>query len=144
MRTYYALVVLVCSTAAPANAQSFRVQFSPSTITHPVAANNNSEPPYNGPTQFALNSTGKTNGAVKCQEISGGDLRCRRAALFHTKFAVVLHQERMGAAIPPSVSGYMKSSGALSGCSGWCRRRHREFSPLHGVTSPVPTPVFHT
>jgi len=48
----------------PANAQSFRVQCPTSTITHPVATNNNSEHPYTGP---------GVNGAIKCQQISGGD-----------------------------------------------------------------------
>jgi len=47
-----------------ANAQSFRVQCPTSTITHPVAANNNSEPAYTGP---------GVNGAIKCQQIAGGD-----------------------------------------------------------------------
>jgi Multicopper oxidase len=73
------LVVLICLVALPAGAQSFRVQCPTSTITHP-AADNNSEPAYNGPTTFALNAQGyvtpalKTvNGAIKCQQISGGD-----------------------------------------------------------------------
>src|ERR1700740_215230 len=48
----------------PANAQPFRVQCPTSTITHPTAANNNSEHPYTGP---------GVNGAIKCQQISGGD-----------------------------------------------------------------------
>jgi hypothetical protein len=47
------------------NAQSFRVQCPTSTITHPNAANNNAEPAYPGP--------GNVNGAIKCQQISGGD-----------------------------------------------------------------------
>jgi len=50
--------------ALPASAQSFRVQCPTSTITHPTAANNNSEPAYTGP---------GVNGAIKCQQISGGD-----------------------------------------------------------------------
>ena len=58
------LIVLVTVAALPAAAQSFRVQCPTSTITHPVAANNNSEPPYTGP---------GVNGAIKCQQISGGD-----------------------------------------------------------------------
>jgi len=58
------LVVLVCLVTLPAIAQSFRVQCPTSTITHPVAANNNSEPAYTGP---------GVNGAIKCQQISGGD-----------------------------------------------------------------------
>src|SRR4029077_5414511 len=48
----------------PATAQSFRVQCPTSTITHPTAANNNSEPAYTGP---------GVNGAIKCQQIAGGD-----------------------------------------------------------------------
>ena len=45
-------VVLILATALPASAQSFQVQCPTSTITHPDAANNNSEPAYNGPTHF--------------------------------------------------------------------------------------------
>jgi hypothetical protein len=69
--------------ALGASAQSFRVQCPTSTITHPVAANNNSEPAYNGPTQFTTPTTGTqqwvvptaatVNGAIKCQQVSGGD-----------------------------------------------------------------------
>ena len=68
MRNYYQIwlpVLLVCLAAGAASAQSFRVQCPASTITHPVAANNNAEPPYTGP--------GGVNGAIKCQQISGGD-----------------------------------------------------------------------
>jgi hypothetical protein len=73
------LVLFFVGTLA-ANAQSFRVQCPTSTITHPTAANNNSEPAYNGPTTFATNTqgfqmptAGTVNGAIKCQQISGGD-----------------------------------------------------------------------
>jgi hypothetical protein len=79
------LVGLICVAALPASAQSFRVQCPESTITHP-AATNDSEPAYNGPTQFTVPggtglgqsgfytpNTGTTNGAIKCQQISGGD-----------------------------------------------------------------------
>jgi FtsP/CotA-like multicopper oxidase with cupredoxin domain len=55
---------LLALVASPAVAQSFRVQCPASTITHPNAANNNSEPAYTGP---------GVNGAIKCQQISGGD-----------------------------------------------------------------------
>src|SRR5437773_5121061 len=58
-------VLLCCLTPLVANAQSFRVQCPTSTITHPNAANNNSEPAYTAPTNV--------NGAIKCQQISGGD-----------------------------------------------------------------------
>jgi hypothetical protein len=66
-------------TALNAAAQSFRVQCPTSTITHPNAANNNSEPAYSGPTSFATNAQGyvvpsaNINGAIKCQQVSGGD-----------------------------------------------------------------------
>jgi hypothetical protein len=80
--------------AGAAEAQSFRVQCPSSTITHPTGTgynNNNSEPAYNGPTQFTTlaaapasdvagmsggyvtPSAGTVNGAIKCQQISGGD-----------------------------------------------------------------------
>jgi hypothetical protein len=88
-------IFLLCLATAAAHAQSFRVQCPTSTITHPVATNNNAEPNYSGPTQYtctvpngcggsagnagflipANDSTGQNtaNGAIKCQQISGGD-----------------------------------------------------------------------
>src|SRR5712671_2115026 len=72
------LVMLLISLAAgAASAQSFRVQCPTSTITHPTAANNNSEPAYIGPTYTGTNgyptAPAQVNGAIKCQQISGGD-----------------------------------------------------------------------
>src|SRR5438874_436861 len=70
---------LLSAFAVPAMAQSFRVQCPTSTVTHPVAANNNSEPAYTGPTytapstDYTVGQTGSVNGAIKCQQISGGD-----------------------------------------------------------------------
>ncbi len=75
----WVLVALICVAALTATAQSFRVQCPTSTITHPVAANNNSEPNYVGPTGWTvgakgyLTPTSNVNGAIKCQQISGGD-----------------------------------------------------------------------
>ena len=83
-------VALIFVAALPAAAQSFRVQCPTSTITHPDPSGlglNNSEPAYNGPTQFTVPSTpppgtsggfvmptaGTLNGAIKCQQVSGGD-----------------------------------------------------------------------
>lgn len=83
-------ISLACIGAAAANAQSFRVQCPAATITHPITSGtcavnpfgpgcNNSEPAYYGPTTFALNSkgfqvpAGNISGAIKCQQISGGD-----------------------------------------------------------------------
>src|SRR6516162_4676893 len=82
--TTLSLAVFIIVSAVCANAQSFRVQCPTSTITHPVAANNNSEPPYNGPTTFGTvpvsgmnggyaTPTANVNGAIKCQQVSGGD-----------------------------------------------------------------------
>jgi FtsP/CotA-like multicopper oxidase with cupredoxin domain len=63
-----------------AQAQSFRVQCPTSTITHPASLNNNNaEPAYTGPTTLTPGANGylvpsaKVNGAIKCQQISGGD-----------------------------------------------------------------------
>ena len=73
---------LICIAAQFATAQSFRVQCPTSTITHPDPGNtgvNNSEPAYTGPTTLALNGNGfyaptaNVNGAIKCQQVSGGD-----------------------------------------------------------------------
>jgi hypothetical protein len=76
------LVALVLVAALPATAQSFRVQCPTSTITHPDPGNlglYNSETAYTGPTPLSLGSkgymvpAGKVNGAIKCQQVSGGD-----------------------------------------------------------------------
>jgi FtsP/CotA-like multicopper oxidase with cupredoxin domain len=73
------LFVLLCGLAPlVANAQSFRVQCPTTTITHPAAAS--SEPAYSGPTTYSTGSGGfqvpapaTVNGAIKCQQIGGGD-----------------------------------------------------------------------
>ena len=74
------VLALIGVAALPATAQSFKVQCPTSTITHPNAANNNSEPAYTGPTTQTLGPNGyyvptaaTVNGAIKCQQISGGD-----------------------------------------------------------------------
>jgi len=78
---YLFLVALVGVAALPASAQSFRVQCPDTTITHPKALHdNNSEPAYTGPTVLSAPSAStyqapvsNVNGAIKCQQISGGD-----------------------------------------------------------------------
>src|SRR5436853_206153 len=71
------LIVFVCLTTEVARAQSFRVQCPTATITHPAATNNNSEPAYVGPsytgTRGYPTAPTRVNGAIKCQQISGGD-----------------------------------------------------------------------
>jgi FtsP/CotA-like multicopper oxidase with cupredoxin domain len=74
------LAVLAGVAALPASAQSFRVQCPTSTITHPDPSNtgvNNAEPAYVGPTYTGTNgfpaAPAHVNGAIKCQQISGGD-----------------------------------------------------------------------
>jgi FtsP/CotA-like multicopper oxidase with cupredoxin domain len=77
--TFLVGLALIGVAALPAAAQSFRVQCPTSTITHPTASNNNAEPAYIGPTTFTTNASGyeapatNVNGAIKCQQISGGD-----------------------------------------------------------------------
>src|SRR5438477_10624623 len=70
-------VVMLALISVPATAQSFRVQCPTSTVTHPTAANNNSEPAYVGPTYTGTAgypaAPAHVNGAIKCQQISGGD-----------------------------------------------------------------------
>jgi FtsP/CotA-like multicopper oxidase with cupredoxin domain len=70
------LPTLLCLAPLTAGAQSFRVQCPTSTITHP-AANNDSEPAYSGPTYAGAAGypavPANVNGAIKCQQISGGD-----------------------------------------------------------------------
>ena len=71
---------LLSAFALPAMAQSFRVQCPTSTITHPSDLHdNNSEPAYAGPTTFTTRAgnylvpSTNVNGAIKCQQIAGGD-----------------------------------------------------------------------
>jgi FtsP/CotA-like multicopper oxidase with cupredoxin domain len=75
--------ILLALLSLPAAAQSFRVQCPASTITHPTSiagVNNNAEPSYTGPTTLSApiattyqKPTANVNGAIKCQQISGGD-----------------------------------------------------------------------
>ena len=76
------VLAIVCIAVSSATAQSFRVQCPTSTVTHPDPSNtgvNNAEPAYSGPTKFVPGSNGflvpgsSVNGAIKCQQISGGD-----------------------------------------------------------------------
>src|ERR1700676_4224189 len=80
MGTYLILLALMCVAPWPASAQSFRVQCPTSTITHPsMLQDNNLEPAYTGPPPFTtgvngfLTAPANVNGAIKCQQISGGD-----------------------------------------------------------------------
>jgi FtsP/CotA-like multicopper oxidase with cupredoxin domain len=70
------LTVLMLVAAIPATSQSFRVQCPTSTITHP-GANNDTEPAYAGATYTGTSgypaAPAHINGAIKCQQISGGD-----------------------------------------------------------------------
>ncbi len=83
MRTIYKILLplLLCLAPLTASAQSFRVQCPTSTVTHPSnLTNNDVEPAYTGPTTLSAASptsfqqpTANVNGAIKCQQISGGD-----------------------------------------------------------------------
>ena len=80
-------ILLVAFATVAASAQSFRVQCPASTITHP--GSNDAEPSYKGPTPMKCSVTNgcggsagnvgylvpnsSANGAIKCQQISGGD-----------------------------------------------------------------------
>src|ERR1700686_1604770 len=74
-------ILLVCLVPAVASAQSFRGPGPTSTITRPAAVNNNNvEPPYTAPTVLTAPSattfqapSANVNGAIKCQQVSGGD-----------------------------------------------------------------------
>jgi FtsP/CotA-like multicopper oxidase with cupredoxin domain len=73
-------ILLICLGTVAASAQSFRVQCPTSTITHPdpnKTGVNNSEPAFVGPTYSGTNgypaAPANVNGAIKCQQISGGD-----------------------------------------------------------------------
>ncbi|NTZ87569.1 multicopper oxidase family protein [Burkholderia metallica] len=69
-----ALLLLMC--AVPSFAQTFRVQCPFTTPSHPTALPaGGAEPAYTGPSFTGPTSTptGIVNGAIKCQQISGGD-----------------------------------------------------------------------
>jgi hypothetical protein len=73
-------LLLLCVAIGVASAQSFRVQCPTTTTTHPAALHdNNSEPAYTGPTTLTGGANGyrvpsaNVNGAIKCQQIYGGD-----------------------------------------------------------------------
>src|SRR6267143_321361 len=73
--------ILFCLVARPASAQSFRVQCPAKTTLHPALPATavdplSGDPLYTGPSVTGQSSTpvpGVVNGAVKCQQISGGD-----------------------------------------------------------------------
>src|SRR5258708_38525362 len=72
------VLAIIGAAAVSATAQSFRVQCPTSTITHPSSLNNNAEPAYTAPTTLVavngyMQPTANVNGAIKCQQISGGD-----------------------------------------------------------------------
>ena len=85
LRTGFFLLAVVGTVLGmmPAQGQSFRVQCPTSTITHPDALGNgvnNAEHAYTGPIPLVpassggyLVPSGNANGAIKCQQISGGD-----------------------------------------------------------------------
>lgn len=87
VRAFWLFAAVAVVFPAAVKGQSFRVQCPTSTITHPDPNNtgvNNTEPPYTGPTVFGTQPvngtqggyvvpTAKVNGAIKCQQISGGD-----------------------------------------------------------------------
>jgi Multicopper oxidase len=74
-------ILLLCFATVAASAQSFRVQCPTTTITHPSKLHSNdSEPAYTAPTTLGADPNGhflvptaNVNGAIKCQQISGGD-----------------------------------------------------------------------
>ncbi len=117
--------VLVALFAVPAAAQSFRVQCPTSTITHPSALHdNNVEPAYTGPTTLALGPNGylapsaNVNGAIKCQQISGGDGYATMADGTQT---------------------YMFSFGPLSGLADIANGQPgTEFPSVFNMTAPAP------
>ncbi len=71
--------LLMCVATLPANAQSFRVQCPDTTSLHSSPNNLEREPNYTRPsvtldnTTHTFTNTGIINGAIKCQQISGGD-----------------------------------------------------------------------
>jgi FtsP/CotA-like multicopper oxidase with cupredoxin domain len=79
--------ILFCLVALPASAQSYRVQCPSATVLHPNPPSiAGQEDPYTGPTALAVSKSPdgthtfnpaltyiSNGGAIKCQEISGGD-----------------------------------------------------------------------
>jgi hypothetical protein len=84
MRAAWFLLTMILMAGLIANGQSFKVQCPTSTITHPSTLNSvtlvNTEPAYNGATTYSTDPQGgyvvpatHVNGAIKCQQVSGGD-----------------------------------------------------------------------
>ena len=165
-----ALGAAAMALAGPAAAQSFRVQCPTNTITHPAALNNNNaEPAYVGPTALAATTaavvapsgpnngytTGSflapkanVNGAIKCQQIGGGDgfatmadgnqifmysfgplsgLTDMAAGLPGTQFPAIFNAQYPGILLPgdpattdgaSDASGYVQGNGGLQGAIG--------------------------
>jgi FtsP/CotA-like multicopper oxidase with cupredoxin domain len=68
-------IFLICFAATTALGQSFRVQCPASTITHPNAASNNSEPAYSGPTAvpfMTISSISESGTTVTVTATAGG------------------------------------------------------------------------
>ena len=127
-------ILLVCFATVAASAQSFRVQCPTSTITHPSANNNDSEPAYTAATQYKCTVTNgcggsagnvgylvpiAANGAIKCQQISGGDGYATMADGTQT---------------------YMFSFGPLSGLAQDCRRTAGHRQPRANSIRSTPRP----
>ena len=84
MRAAWFLLTMILMAGLIASGQSFKVQCPTSTITHPSTLNSvtlvNTEPAYNGATGYSTDPQGgfevptaNVNGAIKCQQVSGGD-----------------------------------------------------------------------
>ncbi len=74
-----ALAVLICVAALTASAQSFQVQCPSTPSLTPIRRPTTRNPCTTGPTSLSLGSNGyltptaNVNGAIKCQQIAGGD-----------------------------------------------------------------------
>src|SRR6266700_3868899 len=70
------VMALIGAAAVSVTAQSFRVQCPTTTITHPGSVND-VEPAYSGASYTGTSgypaAPSTVNGAIKCQQISGGD-----------------------------------------------------------------------
>jgi FtsP/CotA-like multicopper oxidase with cupredoxin domain len=177
------VLIFVFATAA-ASAQSFRVQCPTSTITHPFAAVDCSknptapgctETPYNGPTQFnpatlgvpggttggfVTPVAGTVNGAIKCQQISGGDgystmgdgsqifmfsfgplsgLADIAAGHAGTEFPYVFNTpySSVSPTVPLSRGDPATTDGAISGAKPWPSTNNPATNPLFGWNGAV-------
>jgi FtsP/CotA-like multicopper oxidase with cupredoxin domain len=135
MKKPYKLFPLLVFTLAPvlASAQSFRVQCPDNTITHPNAANNNSEPAYNGPTAvpfMTISSITESGTTVTVTATAGGAFPGLVSGLtvgildvnpagYNGVFTITVTSNNYIAGVTTATFTYAAASGLTAGTGGY-------------------------